>query len=56
MTRILIDKARYTCRCIGNTLCFTNGIVSTCTISFNTDDTFTSINSFILATTGKNER
>ena len=56
MIRILIDKARYTCRSICDTLCFTNGIVSTCTISFNTDDTFTSINSFILATTGKNER
>ena len=56
MFRILIDKARYTCRCIGNTLCFTNGIVSTCTISFNTDDTFTSIKGLILATTGKNKQ
>ena len=56
MIRILIDKARYTCRSICDTLCFTNGIVSTCTISFNTDDTLTSINSFILAATGKKER
>lgn len=56
MIRILIDKARYTFRSICDALCVSNGIVSTCTISFNTDDTLTSINRFILATTGKNER
>ncbi len=56
MIRILIDKTRYTCCGIRNTLCIGNGIVSTCTISFNTDDTLTCIKGLILATTGKNER
>lgn len=56
MIRILIDKACYTCRSICDALCVGNGIVSTCTISFNTDDTLICIKGFILAATGKNER
>nr|WP_293534081.1 hypothetical protein [Prevotella sp.] len=33
-----------------------NDIVSTCTISFNTDGTLTCIKGLILATTGKNKQ
>lgn len=56
MIRILIDKARYTCGGVRNPLSIGNDIVSTCTISFNTDVTLTCIKGLILATTGKNKQ
>lgn len=56
MFSILIDKTCYTRGDVRNPFSIGNGIVSTCTISFNTDGTLTSIKGLILTTTGKNKQ
>lgn len=56
MFSILIDKTCYTRGNVRNPFSIGNGIVSTCTISFNTDGTLTCIKGLILATTGKNKQ
>lgn len=56
MIRILFDKTCYTRGDVRNPFSIGNDIVSTCTISFNTDGTLTCIKGLILATTGKNKQ